>query len=270
MRNVLKSVLFTIKLMMILLMQLYAIICCIVNFLGRFFRLFSKLDKIFFYIYTCILGLIVFGINNKKIKWMNDFQLPVKRPIVIIANHRSWLDTILIMYYAGISYGDYRFMVSHYLKYYPGFGWYMWLKKFPFVYSGSYIKKGKIQDKKRMIKDNRQAVIRAYQNACNEDPVWCVFPEGTRSIDENKLIGKPKAAAMMHYVDVMQEGVQCIDFTIEFPKTMSTAASFLSIKDPMKVWRKSFIIPKGIRKSEMQKILDDLWLEKEKLLQSEK
>ena len=111
------------------------------------------------------------------------------------------------------------------------------------------------------------SLIRSYQNACNEDNlVWVVYPEGTRSIDKNRIIGRPKAAAMMHYVDVMQEDIQCIDFTIKLPDTMSTAASFLSIKDPMKVWVKSFTLPKGIKKPEMQKVLNDLWLEKEKLL----
>ncbi len=152
---------------------------------------------------------------------------------LVIANHQSWLDIVILQNFFHQKIPVLKFFVKAQLKWVPLFGFSWWAMGCPFMkrYSKEYIEKNP-HKKGADIKATQKALklFKSYPSAIIS------FIEGTRYTPEKHLnqqspylhLLKPKAGGIGQVISAMGKQLQpLIDVTIVYPKPNTTLWDFL-------------------------------------------
>jgi len=215
------------------------------------------------------------GLDNLKRK---DWYL-------VIANHQSWLDIVVLQRAFNRKIPVLKFFIKDQLKWVPLLGFSWWAMGCPFMkrYSAAYIKKNPHKKGKDLL---------ATQKACatfKNLPVSIMnFVEGSRfsQLKKNRQqspynnLLKPKAGGMAYVLNTMGQQINSIlDVTIIYPNKHRTLWDFLCHRiDKIKVIVRTVPIPTQFLKGnyfednklqqDFRNWLNNYWQQKDKLIES--
>ncbi|MBN1501093.1 MAG: acyltransferase [Spirochaetes bacterium] len=177
-----------------------------------------------------------FNINltkNIDIEISNLTDLDSKKTYMLISNHQSWTDIIILQKIFNRKIPFFRFFLKRNLIYIPFLGISWWALDYPFMnrYKESYLQKHP-ELKKRNIENTKKACLK-YRKM----PVTITnFLEGTRFTEEKhasqnspfKNLLKPKAGGIAFALEVIGDQIEkLIDVTIVYPDGKADFWKFL-------------------------------------------
>ena len=228
-------------------------------------------------------GLILKG--TKRINWDLDLpqNLSTKDWYLVMANHQSWVDILVLQHVFNKKIPFLKFFLKQQLIWIPILGVAWWALDFPFMrrYSKSYIKKN--PHKKGKDFETTKKACEKFKTI----PISIMnFSEGTRFTKEKHQkqqssftnLLKPKAGGVGYVLTLMGDEItKIVDVTIDYPKHHSPSfwdlmtgrldhivvnAKLIDIPDKVKG---SYIESSDNRKK-VQKWINELWTEKDELL----
>lgn len=220
--------------------------------------------------------------NKTKIVVTGLEKLEKKQWYIVISNHQSWVDIVVLQRILRGKIPFLKFFLKKELIYVPFLGIAWWALDFPFMkrYSQSFIKKNPHLKGKD---------IETTQKACEKfrhKPVSIMnFIEGTRFTEEKhdkqqspfKYLLKPKAGGIGFVLSTMGDQLnKVLDITIYYPNTTPTFIDFLcgriqevkvaiDIKDIDHSLTGDYVNDR-VHKIYFQKWINQLWLEKDERL----
>lgn len=224
---------------------------------------------------------------TQKIEWKIDGlqNLERKKSYLVISNHQSWMDIVILQHVFNRKIPFIRFFLKHELIYVPFLGWAWWALDFPFMkrHSKAYLEKNP---------NKRNEDFESTQKACavfkGKNVTVLNFLEGTRitkdkhsltqSPFENLLL--PKAGGLAFVLKAMGEQFDSIlDVTIHYPKGPVTLWEAFEGKFPEVVVkiRRIEIPPKFLKgdylndpvyKVQLQNWLLEIWKTKDLILKN--
>lgn len=217
-----------------------------------------------------------------KISGITEFN--PKQWYLVIANHQSWLDIVILQNFFYKKIPVLKFFIKSQLKWIPLFGFAWWAMGCPFMkrYSKEYLQKNP-HKKGQDIKSTQKALslFKSYPSTIIS------FIEGTRYTEEkhayqqspyNHLL-KPKAGGISQVISAMGRQLQpLIDVTIVYPKPGITLWDFLCRRiHQININVRQLTIPEIFTKSEgalldsrtqeaFRAWINDQWANKDKLI----
>lgn len=174
-------------------------------------------------------------VNNAYIRWTSPIQwritgltaLNPKNSYLLIANHQSWLDIVVLQRLFNRQIPMLKFFAKAQLKWIPLLGFCWWALGYPFMkrYSPAYLEKN--PHKKGHDLQTTQKAIRLFKHIPS---TVMSFVEGTRFTPEKKHLQqspyahllKPKAGGLSYVISAMGNQVDCLlDVTLVYPDTTS-------------------------------------------------
>lgn len=213
----------------------------------------------------------------------SDLDLGIDKSYLVISNHQSWLDILILQFLLHRKVPALKFFLKDSLIWVPILGLCWWGLGFPFMkrYSKAYLKKHPEKEGQDLI---------ATKKACEQFKVTPVgimnYPEGTRLTPAKhkkqgstfKHLLKPKAGGLGFALPILGEMVDSmIDLTIVYPNDKTTLLSFLwgdipkikvhlrQIQIPQKFYTMNYQKDEILRK-EFQQWLNERWQEKDKII----
>lgn len=202
---------------------------------------------------------------------------------LIIANHQSWLDIVVLQYLFNRKIPVLKFFLKSQLKWIPLLGFSWWAMGFPFMkrYTKEYLAK-----KPHKKGDDLHATRKATEIFKNIPSSVMNFVEGTRFAPQKKEeqqspyqnLLKPRAGGLSYVVGTMGEQFNCLlDVSIVYPTKMPTLWNFLCRKiDSIKVHIRQITIPVEFTNAalvqdeqtqiEFRNWLNTHWLEKDHII----
>ena len=186
------------------------------------------------------------GLNNAMIRAFTDTRIVVEGDIdlhrdghyLVIANHQSWVDILVLQYVFNRRIPLLRFFLKRQLFWVPLLGLAWWALDFPFM--GRYTAREIARNPALAGKD-----IEATRRACEKFRAFPVaimnFVEGTRFTPAKRdaqqspyrHLLKPKSGGVAFVVDAMGEGLHSIlDISIAYPGGIPTMADLLGNRIP--------------------------------------
>lgn len=225
---------------------------------------------------------IFFVKYTRRIKWhINyDADLSQKQWYLVIANHQSWLDIVVLQRALHKKIPELKFFVKDQLKWVPILGFTWWIFDHPFMkrYSKEFIKKNP---------EKKGLDLVATQKACqkfNHMPVAIMnFIEGTRITLEKqkkqkspyKHLLKPKAGGAAYVLNSLGEKIHSIvDVSIHYPESRHSLWDYLcgrihdvtvnvrQLKIPQQFLNMNYFDDPDL-KLKFQNWLNELWIEKD-------
>tara|TARA_Y100001956_G_C4107372_1_gene180663 strand:- start:105 stop:1058 length:954 start_codon:yes stop_codon:yes gene_type:complete len=193
-----------------------------------------------------------------KIVGSNNIRLSQKSWYLVVANHQSWLDIVILQHVFNRQIPVLKFFIKDQLKWVPllGFAWWAMGCAFMKRYSKAYLAKYP-HKKGKDLKATRQAV-KGFQ--CQPTAVMN-FIEGTRFTQLKKKqqaspyqhLLKPKAGGVSFVIDAMPEQFdKMMDVTIVYPNTSVSLWDFLCRRLPeVDVHITPITIPAEFRKGQL-------------------
>ena len=179
-------------------------------------------------------SLIQRGFRGMKIHRSGDHELSEKDWYLVVANHQSWVDIVVLQNVFNRKVPFLKFFLKHELIYVPLLGLAWWALDFPFMkrYSKSFLAKYP------HLKGKDLETTKKSCEKFKHTPVSIMnFMEGTRYTDEKhaqqnssfKGLLKPKSGGVGFVLTVMGEQLhKVIDVTIYYPNKIPTFYHFLS------------------------------------------
>ena len=186
------------------------------------------------------------GLNNAMIRAFTDTRIVVEGDIdlhrdghyLVIANHQSWVDILVLQYVFNRRIPLLRFFLKRQLFWVPLLGLAWWALDFPFM--GRYTAREIARNPALAGKD-----IEATRRACEKFRAFPVaimnFVEGTRFTPAKRdgqqspyrHLLKPKSGGVAFVLDAMGEGLHSIlDISIAYPGGIPTMADLLGNRIP--------------------------------------
>lgn len=198
-------------------------------------RLCTWLSHLFYKLFIGINSVIIRLTSNPS--WKVDFSNPVtaKSWNLVICNHRSWLDIVVLMHVLGRHLPPPKFFLKRDLLYVPFIGIASWALDMPFVhrYSRQTLRK-KPHLKNRSLENAKRSC-----DKFRKTPTTIVnFVEGTRfTKDKHERQGspyqnllKPQAAGIAFTLEAMGDQFEnLIDVTLEYPGTKRDSSLFKQV-----------------------------------------
>jgi 1-acyl-sn-glycerol-3-phosphate acyltransferase len=230
------------------------------------------------------------SINNTMINWcigvkwevMGDVTLKMNDWYVVIANHQSWADIVVLMQVLNRKIPLLKFFLKKQLMYVPLLGFAWWALDYPFM--KRYSKK-KLEKKPHLRSKDLLSTIKACEKFKHLPISVMNFVEGTRfTVDKYrkqkshfKFLLNPRAGGVANTLQVLGKQLSgIIDVTIVYPKGRNTLWQLLSGKiNTVKVFLRYIpITPKLIGdyqndpvfREQFQEWLNKIWAEKDQLL----
>lgn len=228
--------------------------------------------------------------NNTYLKFMpikwevtSPDQLKPKDWYLVVANHQSWLDIVILQRMLNRKIPVLKFFIKDQLKWIPFLGFAWWVMGCPFMkrYSKSYLAK-KPHKKGKDIASTRKAI-----NKFKQYPAALMnFVEGTR-FTYNKHsqqnspyqhLLKPKAGGISYIISAMEQQIHSLlDVTIIYPDKKHSLWDFLCRRiETVKVHIRQIPVPKQFQtsqlasdqsiQSEFRDWLNQRWAEKDQLI----
>lgn len=207
-------------------------------------------------------------------------HLSKSKSYLIIANHQSWLDIVVLQRLLNRKIPTMKFFIKDQLKWVPFLGFAWWAMGCPFMkrYSKDYLAKNPHKKGKDM-----QATQKALQ-AFKDSPVSIMnFIEGTRYHDDKSQLQKspyqyllkPKAGGLSFVISAMGEQFnRLLDVTIVYSEKKHSLWDFLCKRvKTIKIHVRDLAIPEQFinrawEENEFRDWLNHFWLEKDHLIAS--
>jgi 1-acyl-sn-glycerol-3-phosphate acyltransferase len=230
-------------------------------------------------------------INNRCIDVSNPAQIKVtgidkfnkKNWYLVIANHQSWLDIVILQHVFNRRIPILKFFIKDQLKWIPFLGFAWWTMGFPFMkrYSKEYIEKN--PHKRHKDTEATQKALRTFQLTPSS---IMNFVEGTRFTAQKKRnqnspyqhLLKPKAGGISLVVSAMNKHfTHLLDVTIIYSDKQHSLWDFLCHRiSAIDIHVRELPIPKQFlhaslaqeaeHQSEFRKWINQQWLEKDKII----
>ena len=222
-------------------------------------------------------------LNPTTVKISGIEQFDPKDWYLVVANHQSWLDIVILQRIFNRKIPVLKFFIKDQLKWIPFLGFSWWAMGCPFMkrYSKEYL--AKHPEKKGKDLEATQKAI----NVFKQTPASIMsFIEGTRFTGKKKEqqnspyqhLLKPKAGGVGFVISAMGQQIhQLLDVTIIYPNQEHSLWDFLSHRiDLIKVHIRQIPIPKQFLnanlfeeepiQSEFRQWLNQKWAEKDELI----
>lgn len=233
-------------------------------------------------IYWVSFNNVIVNFSTKlEIQQDDQFNLSNARSYIVIANHQSWLDIVILQTSLHKKVPALKFFIKDQLKWVPILGLCWWALDFPFMkrYSKSYLAKHPEKKSENLVTTKK---------ACEKfktNPVSIMnFPEGTRITNEkynkqnpayNNFL-RPKAGGLAYVMASLGENIDSVlDVTISYPvATHSVWDLFCGRVSKVKVHIRKISIPTGFYiikpyqtkgMKEFQSWLNGIWAEKDQI-----
>lgn len=222
---------------------------------------------------------------NWKIHGIDDLHLNQDSWYLVVANHQSWLDIVLLQRLFNRKIPMLKFFIKDQLKWVPLLGFAWWAMGMPFMkrYSKEYLLKN---PQKRG--QDLQATQKALELFKKTPSSVINFIEGTRFTAEKKAIRKspyqnllqPKAGGVSFAISAMSEKIHSLlDVTIVYPDKKHSLWDFLCLRMraitvdvrfspiPGKFVNTSLASDNQLQ-MEFRDWLNELWAQKDRLINS--
>ncbi|GIU49070.1 acyltransferase [Shewanella sp. KT0246] len=229
-------------------------------------------------------GIIEAILHPTKIKLTGDNQFSEKEWYMVIANHQSWVDILILQRVFNRKIPFLKFFLKQQLIYVPILGLAWWALDFPFMrrYSTAQLKKNP------KLKGKDTEITRKSCEKFKHKPVSVMnFVEGTRfhpgkhqkQNSPFKHLLKPKAGGMAFALDAMGSQInKLVNVTIYYPDKIPSYWEYIcNCLDEVHVDIQITDIPDAMRgdyskdrefKIDFQNQLNQLWLEKDNKISS--
>jgi len=228
---------------------------------------------------------IAYITRTQQTAWQIDGleNLNRKNWYLIIANHQSWLDILVLVRVFNRKIPTLKFFIKDQLKWVPLLGFAWWAMGCPFMkrYSKAYLEKNPHKKGKDL-----QATRKAVELFKHSPTAIMNFVEGTRYTEHKKQqqqssyqhLLKPKAGGISFVISAMgQQFDSLLDVTIIYPEEQHSLWDFLCRRvKSIKVHIRQLPIPSQFTNSslveddkiqlEFRNWLNDNWLEKDNLI----
>lgn len=204
---------------------------------------------------------------------------------LLVANHQSWLDIVVLQYLFNRKIPMIKFFIKDQLKWVPILGYCWWAMGCPFMkrYTKEYLSKHPHKKGKDL-----QATYKAIKIFKHNPAAIMNFIEGTRFTPQKKAaqqspyqhLLKPKAGGIGFVISAMGEQIdKLLDVTIVYPDKQHTLWDFLCRRvNTIKIRIRLIAIPKEFTNAQLiddaktqmdfRNWLNERWLEKDKLITS--
>ncbi len=222
----------------------------------------------------------VLRLSNVHITWEGADDLSRERWYVVISNHQSWTDILLLQTNLFGHIPPIKFFTKHQLLWIPFLGQAMWILGFPYVRRMS---KAQLAKNPKLLKSDRKATLDACERFRSHPTTVLNFLEGTRFTAAKRATQRarfehllnPKIGGLSYVMSGLNNHLhKLVDITISYPQGIPTFWEFMQGLSPeVNMLIQCRTIPSDARNdsdSEQRKILapwiEELWREKDQRL----
>ena len=202
-------------------------------------RLQIKMDKILWWWTNSNRKMFkALGITDPKIVWHEQETMSANNWYVVISNHQSWTDIVLLQSFLYGVIPPLKFFTKEQLIWVPGIGIAMKILGFPYV---KRVTKAQIRANPELRNADRDNTLEACIGFKNHPTSILNFVEGTRRTAEKharqdseyKHLLRPKIGGLDYVLDGMDTHLhKLLDVTIIYPDGVPTFWQFLQGKSP--------------------------------------
>ena len=217
------------------------------------------------------------NLSDIDVQWPERDELSSRRWYLVISNHQSWVDILLLQSYLYGAIPPLKFFTKEQLIWIPFIGLAMKVLGFPYV---KRVTKAQIKANPELRNADRDNVAAACEGFQNHPTSILNFVEGTRRTDEKhqrqssefQHLLRPKIGGLGYVLEDMDEYIhKLVDVTIIYPDGIPTFWDFLQGKCPRIMMRMhNYDIPQHIleldeaaRRTALAQWVKQLWQEKD-------
>lgn len=181
----------------------------------------------------------VLGLSRVAVRWHDDDDLSRERWYMVISNHQSWTDILVLQTTLHGRIPPLKFFTKRQLLWVPFLGQAMWLLDFPYV---RRISREKIAADPALLQIDRNATREACQKFRNHPTSALNFLEGTRFTREKHAAQEaprfarllnPKSGGLAQVFAVLDDRLhRLIDVTLDYPCGIPTFWEFMQGRCP--------------------------------------
>lgn len=221
------------------------------------------------------------GIVQPHIEWHDPEELSADRWYLVISNHQSWTDILLLQSYLYGALPPLKFFTKQQLIWIPLVGLAMYVLGFPYV---KRVTKAQIKANPNLRTADRDNVLEACKGFNNHPTSVLNFVEGTRFTPEKQArqsaeyrhLLRPKIGGLDYVLEGMDEKLhRLVDVTIFYPGGVPTFWEFLQGRcEHVEITVQPHVIPQSVRnardverRTELAQWIKSLWQAKDERLQ---
>lgn len=230
----------------------------------------------------CVVNRFIFnhlGLTRVEIEWVGDEDLSKDRWYMVISNHQSWTDILVLQTRLYGKLPPLKFFTKRQLLWIPVFGQVMWLLDFPYV---RRISRAQIEANPALLEVDRQATLEACEKFKNHPTTALNFLEGTRCTAEKwasqeaprfKQLLNPKTGGLTQVLTALGDQLhKLVDVTIDYPDGVPTFWEFMQghcSRVTMRIECREIPLPlrepmdDDLRRQEVNDWVEALWSEKD-------
>ena len=180
----------------------------------------------------------VFNLTRAKVNFAGDHSLSRQRWYMVVSNHQSWTDILVLQVYLYGRIPPLKFFTKRQLLWLPLLGQAMWLLGFPYVRRMS---RAQIEANPELLVVDRKATQGACEKFKDNPSSVLNFLEGTRFTTEKRAAREPrfnhllnpKSGGLSQVLIALDDRVhKLIDVTIQYPDGVPTFWGFMQGKCP--------------------------------------
>jgi 1-acyl-sn-glycerol-3-phosphate acyltransferase len=165
---------------------------------------------------------------NAEVHWQGREHLSPERWYLVVSNHQSWVDILLLQTYLLDDIPALKFFTKSQLIWLPFIGQAMYVLGFPYV---KRVNREQIKNNPELRNADRENVLNACERFKNHPTSILNFAEGTRRTDEKhqrqgsqfKHLLKPKIGGITYILQGMDAHLDgLVDVTIVYPDEVPT------------------------------------------------
>jgi 1-acyl-sn-glycerol-3-phosphate acyltransferase len=221
--------------------------------------------------------------TSLKINYREEAALDAKGHYLVLSNHQSWVDILILQNVFNRRIPFMRFFLKQQLIWVPMLGLAWWALDFPFMQRHT---KSQLQKRPELAGQDIAATRKACEKFLGKPVSIMIFPEGTRFTPAKHAqqhspfqhLLKPKSGGMAYALDAMGRGLHAIlDVTLYYPNGKPSLADLIADRIGQ-VWVDVRLraIPEALRQGnyeldrtfrvEFQAWMNGLWQEKQQRL----
>ncbi len=218
------------------------------------------------------------GLTRPEITWHAEEELSPHHWYLVISNHQSWTDIVLLQSYLYGVIPPLKFFTKEQLIWVPGIGLAMKVLGFPYV---KRVTKAQVKANPKLLTADRDNVMQACEGFKNHPTSILNFVEGTRRTEEKHsrqnseyaYLLRPKIGGLDYVLEGMRDHLhRLVDVTIIYPDGVPTFWAFLQGKCPRVILEvQPLEIPAAVREAEaaerravLAQWIRDIWVEKDR------
>ena len=221
-----------------------------------------------------------FRLISSNINWKDIDEVSIEHWYLVISNHQSWTDIILLQSYLYGHLPPLKFFTKQQLIWVPGIGLAMYVLGFPYV---KRVTKAQIKANPDLRTADRNNITQACEGFKNHPTSILNFLEGTRRTESKQIaqssefrhLLKPKIGGIEYVIKDMGDYLdKLIDVTIVYPDGAPTFWEFLTGQcELVEIVVNHYDIPKEVlvdnhieRRSSLAGWIKGIWVTKDQLV----